>query len=196
MLISSRVNRRLASHCHCFVNPRLPPHPVPSRLFWAIAGIVAFAVGQYRGAASLADVILGMLFCLGVSVTVTDGIKLMVGRPRPNYAALRALVEFGGKGMSSFKVRCSRRSTLDGWSFYCTCENCVSLFASHAVLLAGDLSVGPVFVDVGGKVGPKKKYHQLLCQATAVSGVSSSGRLSNLHLSRLSVTSAARVVGC
>lgn len=49
--------------------------------------------------------ILGMLFCLAFSVTLTDGIKLMVGRPRPNYSALRALVEFGGKGMSSYKVR-------------------------------------------------------------------------------------------
>lgn len=29
----------------------------------------------------------------------------MVGRPRPNYAALRALVEYGGTGASSFKVK-------------------------------------------------------------------------------------------
>lgn len=85
--------------------PTFAPLPAPPRLSPSRV-LTAPAVGQYRGAASLADVILGMLFCLGVSVTVTDGIKLMVGRPRPNYSALRALVEFGGKEMSSFKVRC------------------------------------------------------------------------------------------
>ncbi|CAN0327446.1 unnamed protein product, partial [Ectocarpus fasciculatus] len=60
-------------------------------------------LGLYRGAASLADVILGLVFCLGFSVTLTDAIKFMVGRPRPNYAALRALVEYGGSNMLSFK---------------------------------------------------------------------------------------------
>ncbi|CAN0493078.1 unnamed protein product, partial [Ectocarpus sp. 8 AP-2014] len=62
-------------------------------------------LGLYRGAASLADVILGLVFCLGLSVTLTDAIKFMVGRPRPNYAALRALVEYGGSNMMSLKVR-------------------------------------------------------------------------------------------
>eukprot|EP00752_Nemacystus_decipiens_P006027 g5443.t1 len=90
-----------------------PFETVSTMLLWLIYFVVPASFifvrhllmqfGQYRGAASLADVVLGMLFCLGVSVTVTDGIKLVVGRPRPNYAALRALVEFGGKGMSSFK---------------------------------------------------------------------------------------------
>lgn len=92
------------------------PRPATSHLAWPIAGFSASAVGQYTGAASLADVLLGMLFCLGASVTFTDGVKLMVGRPRPNYAALRALVEFGGKAMSSFKVRWSRGSA-DASSF-------------------------------------------------------------------------------
>lgn len=90
------MRKRLVTVAHA-LQPLAPPPRCPH--------FSSSTVGQYRGAASLADVVLGMLFCLGVSVTVTDAIKLMVGRPRPNYSALRALVEFGGKGMSSFKVR-------------------------------------------------------------------------------------------
>ncbi len=79
-----------------------PPLSFPSLPFSSL--LYATPVGQYRGAASLPDVVLGLLFCLSFSVTLTDGIKLMVGRPRPNYAALRALVEFGGESAASFKV--------------------------------------------------------------------------------------------
>ncbi|CAM9523922.1 unnamed protein product, partial [Pylaiella littoralis] len=79
---------------------------VPSS-FIAVRQIL-IKLGLYRGAASLADVFLGMLFCLSVSVTLTDGIKLMVGRPRPNYAALRALVDYGGSSMASYKGKSIR----------------------------------------------------------------------------------------
>eukprot|EP00903_Cladosiphon_okamuranus_P020896 g19189.t1 len=126
--------------------------------------------GQYRGAASLADVILGVLFCLGVSVTVTDGIKLMVGRPRPNYAALRALVEFGGKEMSSFKGK-SIRSFPSGHSsmsmagtLYVTlvCWGDLSRFASDQKSwrrsLLAYLSVLPAFISIWVGVSRIRDY--------------------------------------
>lgn len=59
---------------------------------------------MYKGVGTCADVLLGLLFSLGLCVTLTDGIKKGVGRPRPNFSALQALVEYGGSSMSGFKV--------------------------------------------------------------------------------------------
>lgn len=59
---------------------------------------------MYKGVGTFADVLLGLCFSLGLCLTVTDGIKKGVGRPRPNYFALRALAEYGSSAMSDFKV--------------------------------------------------------------------------------------------
>ncbi|CAM9534118.1 unnamed protein product [Ectocarpus sp. 6 AP-2014] len=117
-------------------------------------------LGLYRGAASLADVILGLVFCLGLSVTLTDAIKFMVGRPRPNYAALRALVEYGGSNMMSLKAK-SIRSFPSGHSsmsmagmFYVTlvCWGDLSRFAaenkSWRRSLLAYLSICPILISI------------------------------------------------
>lgn len=63
--------------------------------------------------------ILGMLFCLGLTFSVTSGMKLMIGRPRPNYAALRALVEFGGEDMKVRAVAVACVWASRGTSVFC-----------------------------------------------------------------------------
>lgn len=59
----------------------------------------------YRGASTLPELLLGLGLCLGLAATVTDGIKKGVGRPRPNYFALRAAMDYSGGRLSSLKVR-------------------------------------------------------------------------------------------
>lgn len=54
---------------------------------------------------TLSELLLGLGLCLGLAVTLTDGIKIAVGRPRPNYFALRAVMEYSGGRLSSLKVR-------------------------------------------------------------------------------------------
>ena len=51
--------------------------------------------GVWSGTGTFVDQFLGLVFCLGLCFMVTDLIKMMVGRPRPNYFSLRALVEYG-----------------------------------------------------------------------------------------------------
>lgn len=54
---------------------------------------------------TLPDALLGLTFSLGLCVVVTVAIKKAVGRPRPNWAALRALVTYGGSAYSDLAVR-------------------------------------------------------------------------------------------
>ncbi|CAM9307849.1 unnamed protein product, partial [Scytosiphon promiscuus] len=126
--------------------------------------------GLHRGATNLADVSLGLLFCLALSATLTDGIKLMVGRPRPNYSALRALVEYGGSGASSFKGM-SIRSFPSGHSsmsmagtLYITlvCWGDVSRFTSDSKgprrTFLAHLSILPVLIALGVGVSRIRDY--------------------------------------
>ncbi|CAM9310382.1 unnamed protein product, partial [Laminaria digitata] len=57
----------------------------------------------YRGVSTLSELLLGLGLCLGLALTLTDGIKKGVGRPRPNYFALRAAMEYSGGRLSSLK---------------------------------------------------------------------------------------------
>lgn len=59
----------------------------------------------YRGFGTSADAFLGLVFALGFTIVLTDGVKLLVGRPRPNYAALQALAAFNADKASDFQVR-------------------------------------------------------------------------------------------
>ena len=47
------------------------------------------------------DTLLGLLFSIALTTTITDVIEVLVGRPRPNYFALRALVEYGSSELYS-----------------------------------------------------------------------------------------------
>lgn len=51
------------------------------------------------------DVLLGLGVCLALAHLLNDGIKKGVGRPRPNYFALRAVVDYSGGKLTSIKVR-------------------------------------------------------------------------------------------
>ena len=54
---------------------------------------------------TLSELLLGLGLCLGLAVTLTDGIKKGVGRPRPNFFALRAVMDYSEGRLSSLKVR-------------------------------------------------------------------------------------------
>ena len=47
------------------------------------------------------DAFLGLLLSLVLCVLVTGAIKVLVGRPRPNYFALQALIRYGGTDVYS-----------------------------------------------------------------------------------------------
>eukprot|EP00904_Undaria_pinnatifida_P004727 jgi/Undpi1/14255/HiC_scaffold_9.g03904.m1 len=49
------------------------------------------------------DVLLGLGVCLALAHLLNDGIKKGVGRPRPNYFALRAVVDYSGGKLTSIK---------------------------------------------------------------------------------------------
>ena len=57
--------------------------------------------GRWKGSGSSMDAFLGLLFSLALCVLVTGAIKVFVGRPRPNYFALHALIQYGGTDVYS-----------------------------------------------------------------------------------------------
>ncbi|CAM9793575.1 unnamed protein product [Ascophyllum nodosum] len=62
------------------------------------------------------DAFLGLLLSLVLCVLVTGAIKVLVGRPRPNYFALQALIRYGGTDVYSSLEGMSARSFPSGHS--------------------------------------------------------------------------------
>ncbi|CAM9337670.1 unnamed protein product [Ascophyllum nodosum] len=72
--------------------------------------------GRWKGSGSFMDAFLGLLFCFVLCFFVTDVIKVLVGRPRPNYFALHALIQYGGTDVYSSLEGTSIRSFPSGHS--------------------------------------------------------------------------------
>ncbi|CAM9817727.1 unnamed protein product, partial [Sphacelaria rigidula] len=95
-----------------------PGETVPTAVLWLIyfAFPLVFIIareglrryGKYRAVGTLPDALLGLTFSLGLCVVVTVAIKKAVGRPRPNWAALRALVTYGGSAYSDLAGKSMR----------------------------------------------------------------------------------------